>query len=93
MPERKKPGRKKKDTPVSLDPPMLPTCLDMPPYPTGAGPGCIFWGDGEHGHWSDPPVNGSTAVWNAEANEWQMTNPAAAPKPNGDKPPDLQPVM
>ena len=57
-------------------------CVDIPPYPTGAGPGCILWSDGIHLHWSDPPtLEGQIPTWNGS--EWVPAQPGAlltAPK-------------
>jgi hypothetical protein len=54
--------------------------LTLPPYPAGAGPGCILWSDGIHLHWSDPPSGvGQILTWSGT--EWVPTNPAAAPTP------------
>lgn len=62
------------------------TCLEIPPYPTGAGPGCILWGDGERLHWSNPPTaEGQILTWNGS--EWVPANPAlSAPKGKNGEP-------
>lgn len=70
--------------------PDTPECLTVPPYPTGAGPGCILWGDGEHLHWSDPPTAPQQVpTWSGS--EWVPANPAgesimAVPVEQGPKP-------
>lgn len=71
----------KRKAPIPITNP--PTCVDIPPYPTGAGPGCLLYGDGEHMHWSDPPEDGSQPTWSAAAGTYVMAKPAlAAPKPD-----------
>lgn len=67
--------------------PDSPGCLEIPPYPTGAGPGCVLWGDGEHLHWSDPPTGeGQVLTWNGK--EWIPANPAGLRQAGGkDKEP------
>ena len=61
-------------------------CTPLPPYPAGAGPGCLLWHDGEHFHWTDPPTGeGQYPVWNGK--EWVLANPAlAAPKGKNGEP-------
>ncbi len=84
---KKKPGRKKA-TPLET---IATNCLEIPPYPTGAGPGCVLWGDGEHLHWSDPPTApGQVLTWTGT--EWVAANPPAAmAKPEADKPEEPAP--
>lgn len=60
-------------------------CLTVPPYPTGAGPGCILWGDGERLHWSDPPTaEGQVPTWSGS--DWVPANPAGLRQAGGKEP-------
>ncbi len=92
----KKPGRKPK-TPLPIDTDPPPTCLDLPP---GGARGDLLWHDGERLAWLPAPT-GEGQILTSGANGtlvWANPPGLAAPKPNGDKPPekppdDLQAVM
>lgn len=67
-------------------PDEAPGCLELPPYPKGAGPGCILWHDGERLHWSDPPTGpGQQLTWTGS--EWVAANPALGVAPKKDNEP------